>query len=61
MGPNFNFSDFCPLGPPGIFRKVSVVIPEEQPLPITQKRHGHMALTMAAQGESIYGDHSLRM
>ena len=44
MGPIFNFSDFCPLGPPRIFRKVSVVMPEEQSLPITQKRHGQMAL-----------------
>ena len=44
MGPNFNFSDFCPLGPPGIFRKVSVVMPEEQLLPILQKRHGHVYL-----------------
>ncbi len=42
MGPIFIFSDFCPLGPPRIFRKVSVVMPEEQLLPITQKRHCHM-------------------
>ena len=44
MGPIFYFSDFWPLGSPGIFRKDSMVIPKEQPLPIINIHKRNMAM-----------------
>ena len=51
-GPHFQFFRFLPPGPPRIFRKVSVVMPEEQSLPILQKRHGHIGTDEIAKANS---------